>query len=1088
MEVNIAIGKTNYDSFEYIIEKLKNRDRSQQHILITPDRNALNLEERIIDELGEECLTDFSVSTFTRFTNQLILNAKDNYQNKKILSKPACVSIIKNILLSNQNELKFYKNAVRLSGFCSELYETICMFKSCGVLPEKIAETSNEYLNNKLFDIKLVYNKFEEFLQGQYSDSFNKLIYGIRFIDKGLANVNFYFVDFAEFNFQMYQIIEKLMMFSNSVNFALVSNSFDDLKNKHLFVNDIYFNIVDMCKRNGVYCNIIKTNSIGYVKNNILSYTPSVCDNNIDNIVYNVYDFDNVEQEVRCLILKINELFYSKKITSYDQVSVCVSSMETYKAVIDEHFSKSNIPHYIDYSEMLSDHFFYDFIFNYLKISSGNYDVSDVLSFVKSNLFSCGEEVFAYQKFINDYGIKYDALIDQTLISDKIVLDESVKIVYEKLKVFFNKNIAEKSSVNNIVENLISVFADFGIEDKVQFVYDELINKNNIVDARLLKKAYDVFVEILNDVKTIFNSSVVDQYEFYELFKSYVEDISISQPPIEINSIFVGDAVNSYFKKVDYMFILGAVDGEFPKYSQDLGIISDSEINLLSSKYKLSPTISLINKRRKFKAYELMFLSNIETNLFYVSSNSNGEENFPSIFIKSLIDLKVANVYSGKNYFNAMNMITDLKDKKLFLNSDLYIAKDNLIGALKNWDNFYDNQYFRENINYLSELLKEFGAGEIIKNYSYSNDVKKLKNVGAFLKNDNVSISEVETYSKCPYMHYCVYGLKVKDDKKELDNRIYGNIIHEFLKLVVPELVKNLKIDKKNLEKLVKTKFNVAISNKDYIYVLENPHNNFYLESLELECFRVAENILNQFNNSRFLPMDNCYEIPFKNFGAFATFKVGDRVVKLRGVIDRVDVCDNTFRIIDYKTGADNFSDFTELYSGKKIQLIVYLDVFAKSKKSLKPAGAFYMPIKNNFNDETSSAYMLNGILLNSLENFINMDYNLKNESYVSSIVDLKTKKDGEIYSNNTYKNLCLSEEQIEIVRKFAFNLMQNAVEKILDGDIQPYPLKINNHSSCEYCKFHGICGFDTSFNNMYRCVEKVHNVDELKNKLDGEN
>ena len=81
-----------------------------------------------------------------------------------------------------------------------------------------------------------------------------------------------------------------------------------------------------------------------------------------------------------------------------------------------------------------------------------------------------------------------------------------------------------------------------------------------------------------------------------------------------------------------------------------------------------------------------------------------------------------------------------------------------------------------------------------------------------------------------------------------------------------------------------------------------------------------------------------------------------------------------------------------------------------------------------------------------------------------------------------------MSEEQIEIVRKFAFNLMQNAVEKILDGDIQPYPLKINNHSSCEYCKFHGICGFDTSFNNMYRCVEKVHNVDELKNKLDGEN
>ena len=585
-----------------------------------------------------------------------------------------------------------------------------------------------------------------------------------------------------------------------------------------------------------------------------------------------------------------------------------------------------------------------------------------------------------------------------------------------------------------------------------------------------------------------FSSVKMNIIEFNEIFKSYIEDLSISQPPIEIDSIFIGDASNSYFKKVDYLFILGAQKVSF--HTQDLGIISDSEIALLNKNYKLSPTIELINKRKKFKIFELIFMANKEVNFFYVSSTSSGEECYPSAFLRSLKDLGVLNINSGKTFFDISKMLSNKTDKLLNYN-DLNFAIDDFISALKYWEVFYDNIYYRENINYLYSILKNFNANQLIENNNYKNLIRNLDdNCNFFFKDKKISISEFECYFKCPYMHYCTYGLKLKDNKKELDNRVYGNLIHEFLKNFVPKVVGYLKKNEKfNLSNLVESNFEKVVAKKEYIYISQNPLNSVNIKALKEECFRIAENLIYQFQNSKFMPIEDGYEIPFEKFGSKATFKVGDKLIRLKGVIDRVDVADSTFRIVDYKTGSDKFSDFTDLYSGKKIQLIVYMDIFARANNNLKPAGAFYLPIKNNFTlDAEENGFMLNGIIENSIENILNTDLNLSNASYASKIIDLKTKKEGGFVSNNTYNNLCVDETQINIIRKFAYDLMEKAIKQIARGVIKPYPLETGEKKSCEYCKFKGICLFDESFDNQTRKVEKITTVDELKNKFYGDN
>lgn len=1089
MNVNLIIGKTNLDCFIKVVDILKDRDKNLNHIIITPDRNALNIEEMVIDMLGEDCLADFSVSTFSRFANNVIKKNKENF-DKKVLSKSACVAIIKNIVLKNKDLLSYYKNSVELPGFCSELYETICMFKSCNVLPGDIIETKNDYLNKKLKDIKFIYDQFEQFLKEKYTDSFNRLIYASTLIDKSWSKAVFYFVGFEDFTFQMYQIIIALIKNSKSVNVATVSNCFDDLNNKHLFVNNIYLNMVDVCKQLGVYYNQINVNSLCEIKNNLLSYNPHVIDKNINHINYNQYEFDNKLQEVEYLAKKIKQLILNKKINSLEDVSVCVSSISNYKDYINSVFTQVGLPFYIDQNNKLSEHFLFRFLFDFLAILSNEYDVSTVLSFLGNPLCDIGS-FCEYRKFVEDFDIKFEALINKNKISNRISIAETVESVYDQLAKYFI-NINENKTLNNVSEiigRMFDLLKNINFDISVKRVFDKFIAEKKIIEARDLKKAYSNLQIIFKDLQEVFSNEVMNLKSFVDLLKSYIEDLTIAQPPIQINSIFIGDVNDSYFKPVDYLFVLGASEGEFPSYSQDLGIISDAEISELNKSYKLSPTIDIINKRKKFKIYELLFMARKEVNLFYVSVTTSGEECFPSVFLRSLKDMGVLNLYSGKHEFDVSNLLLS-NSSKLFSNNDLYFAKNNFISAIKNWDVFYDNQDYRNNINYLFSILKNFGAEELISNANFSNRVNNLsKNANYFFNNNRVSISQFESFYKCPYMHFCTYGLKLKESKVELDNRIYGNLIHEFLKFIVPKIVYCLKNNIEiKLEEECDKIFEKVLLQKQFINIVQNPINEINVKALKDECGRIVKSFVYQFKNSSFLPMDNGYEVSFDKIGASVEFKVGEKVIKLKGIIDRVDISGDSFRVIDYKTGSDKFSDYTDLFAGKKIQLIVYMDIFAKANNELKPVGAFYLPIKNSFTlEKESSLYMLNGIIENSVENILNTDFNLKNPGYSSKIIDLKTKNDGGFASNNTYNNMCIDEEQIFVLRKFVNDLMQNAVERIEKGEIDAYPLEIDGNKTCEYCKYNGICMFDVSFNNRTRKVEKVATVDELKNKFYGE-
>ena len=183
--------------------------------------------------------------------------------------------------------------------------------------------------------------------------------------------------------------------------------------------------------------------------------------------------------------------------------------------------------------------------------------------------------------------------------------------------------------------------------------------------------------------------------------------------------------------------------------------------------------------------------------------------------------------------------------------------------------------------------------------------------------------------------------------------------------------------------------------------------------------------------------------------------------IYLKGIVDRLDTCEqnNSFRIIDYKTGSDKFS-FKDVYFGMKIQLIIYLKAI-QNLTSMQPASAMYMPVNNDFTTMVKTefgTYKLDGIILNNKGVIYNTDKQIVDNN-TSDIINVSYTQKGEL-SANSLKN-AVSVEELNSIMEYACNILNKAVDEMLEGYIEPKPYLNSQKNSCNYCKYKSLCHFD---------------------------
>lgn len=1051
MDIHIVSGATQELNNRHIFGLLKKRDKTKNHIIIAPDRSQFSIEQRLFEETGEKCFFDINVISVSRLAKKTISKT-----SKRILTKQSGVALVKKIITEQRDSLVAFNKASSFVGFANLLFETICFFKSCNVSPEEISvNDSIDFSNLKQKDIKLIYTEYEKYLQEEYTDSFNQLKVFADTIQKDtFSNTIFYFIEFDDYTRLMYEIIAKLAKFSDGFYIACTYGKQNN--NANIFSNKVYYDLVDLFKFEGLNYSIDKVQGYAEVykqmlAENMLAYSPHQIDLTQSGI--SIKCFNNIRDEVRFAVAQI----YSSVLKggqSFSNYTLVVPSLSAYKSILQEELNKYNINYYFDESENLSQHCLIRLMFDICGILSGGYRGYDFCNIIKSPLLNFDyDAVCEYSTFITKSGAIADMCLNASKISNEDLL------AFVQLVKIWKDNAKQCESLGDCIELVSNIFEY--IITRIEEYCKNLDTLQNRIFAQVINK----MSSINEDMLEVFARDSITFEEFVDLYKVYFETTNISLPPIKSNTLFIADFETSYIHQNDYIFVLGNNESILPKQKLDNGLISDEELYKMPNSKRLTPTIAMLNARKVQKLYELILKYRKCLEVYYLLSSSDGKL-YPNNIVNSL-----TNIYSFdvRNYSKELDLLNNSSgvvnnDLVVFNNQTPNTLKDNLVKYISAWYTYNSKTYYREIVSSLYKVADD-NFRQLIENRKHFGVCKNLMCPDSLMGN-KTSVSQIETFNMCPYMHFVRYGLRLKEYQDDrLKPSAIGSIMHEVLSKVIPQVAQE---SNESLKEMARRMLDNVLQEDDYKDLVNNPINAFAIKALYKEMDRVVVAVANEIRVSNFKP--KYFEYKFDNVLNIAG-------VDIKGFVDRIDVKDDGFVIIDYKTGDNQFKNYNDVYSGKKLQLLVYANAIEKKLK-LKPKGVFYLPISNGFGD--GGNYRLSGVMDKSDSNIANMDRGLLDSGYKSNVVNLKTTAQGKIYQNTFYKHFCLNEEDFRYVLHYSMSQVEKSILKIRSGTISPMPLVDRDKSACDYCQYKALCNYQENNENK---VENIESIDMLKEK-----
>ena len=335
-----------------------------------------------------------------------------------------------------------------------------------------------------------------------------------------------------------------------------------------------------------------------------------------------------------------------------------------------------------------------------------------------------------------------------------------------------------------------------------------------------------------------------------------------------------------------------------------------------------------------------------------------------------------------------------------------------------------------------NQIIEEtWEYNELDTNVLLKDNIKEKSARELYLK-DNIlyaSPSAFEQYVKCPFSYFIKRGLKLEDELTfDIENSTIGSIQHSLLEKSFKE---EIDLNENNIEELLKPYFDLikdVVKNKD--------------DEIDATRIRLAKGLkksISFLNN--FKKVDDYKYYPEAEINNFS-WKLKDNEICFNGKIDRLDIKDNNYRIIDYKSSEKSVS-LSKVKKGINFQLLSYLVIYylKENNPKLNPELFAYLSLKNSkldkeygkedkeirYDDVKYSTYMTSNI--NEDENY-----------FECNIIDGRGK--------NALKNI-----DYETVEDIIKKLFTSISEKILSGDISIEP----KNGACLFCEYSDLCHFN---------------------------
>ncbi|MCX7797677.1 MAG: exodeoxyribonuclease V subunit gamma [Melioribacter sp.] len=1047
----MILTKENIDKVDLnalISEKINNNLVNELLIIVPTNRKARNLKKEIISSTPQKASAELNIETLGTISTKLLSKVIPF----KELSEAASIIFIKQSFLEiNPRYFSLYKTELPF-GTLDKIKNVISEYKRQGINPDNLREEANKLTGTeklKALDIADIYEKFLAKCNLVRAYEIGDIYYHLNNLDENNFKNSFFYlypavnliivIGFHEFSFPELKILNRLSLLECVKLFI----NFDyNKKNKFIFSHlDKYYNrlkefgfneIKDLAEPHlPIFRRIIRDHLF-----NLYSKEKKY---DLRNKIFKIEAFDK-ETEVELISRQIKILITKNKVEP-SKICVAFNLIKNYSAVIRDIFTKNGLPFNLTDRISLDNSNPVKSIVNFLEIAENDYYYQNILRALSNGYIATKNiDTFNLYKVCSLLKIisgkeNWINTINESIENIKLNSDEEFNEKEEKLNAL-QKALIDIKKIINILEpfekkQTIKEFKEtlfkFIIETKLHLTLLS-ITYNQEENIRGLNK----FIETVSEVLDLLEEEKGKDKKFtLDFFLNQIRTAcSWARFNVKEKSnygVLVTNLEEIRGLNFDYLFIGGLFDGDLPtRYNPE--IFSSGTFRKLASLHQAE-----------------------ERNLFYQALCSwskglylsfplteDGRELVPSIFLKEFEKLFTISELKENDYSNKIFSIEETEifvGKSISKNETLthipeipkeIIDYDKLVEAIK-----------AEKIREINVLDQSVYTGYLLTKENESKHYKLKQILSTFVQRQ-YSISQLETYAKCPFKFYLerIIGIKViEEPTEEIEAIELGRILHSILYEFYTE-ISNKKIDLFNCDN------DILKQAKDLIFEIaekkisqsffQSPITFFEKEKLLGINQKKEESILSKFveyefeNNKDFYPA--FFEVNFgslkesesdKNLSSSEPLKIAG--INLRGKIDRIELSrkGNLFNIVDYKLSGKKPST-KELINGISLQLPVYL------------LAAQYLLEK-----KYKRKFSPNKMIIYSLK--------YSQEEFGKSNVNLSTRNNNEITS-------------IEELINNTINHIKNFIESISEGKFNLSPHEERENLVCKYCQFKTVC------------------------------
>lgn len=403
MTLNFIIGRSGSGKSALCYKKISENEKNKiPSILIVPEQFSLQAEKELSKSTEGGGIMFSQVMTFGRLAFN-VLN-KTKHKNTAVLTETGKLMVLRKILLSQRENLKYYRKMSDKDGYILKLSDTLSELYNCKISAdelEKRAEglSENSSLRNKAADIKLIFDSYKDFLGKEYQstdETLDLLAENIKSSDM-LSGKEIYIDGFYGFTEQEISVIKELMKVCGSIYIALTIDE-KSFFAKELDISHPFFEPHETVNKlksaaSDTGCGIskpivlkgterFKEDSIKEFEKNYFSYTFKYPK---EPKGIKIFAAKDKYEEISAASARITEMVLYENYR-YKDIAVLTNDFEGYEGIISKIFNEYKIPFFLDKKREVFSHPLSELIRSVLEILTKNFSYEAVFSYLKTGL------------------------------------------------------------------------------------------------------------------------------------------------------------------------------------------------------------------------------------------------------------------------------------------------------------------------------------------------------------------------------------------------------------------------------------------------------------------------------------------------------------------------------------------------------------------------------------------------------------------------------------------------------------------------------------------------------------------------------